>query len=668
MLQLASHHVLRRCGGAASLRQSRGLCTSAPRRRLRIVSTLEEDDLPSSSPQNKVPQAPPASRRALTPAIDARADASTLLSSSPKKKLIVRAREPKSVLDHVFKYEGASATKAALAVLERCIHHKEYEDALEAFENLPPTERTRLAYEWAMEAHLSLHNYSAATTLFLDAQRNLPMLHNTLRVHYAHALTRQRRFGDLLEAFDDWQGTDVTLTPPVFGAILVACSHIGNWSTAQRVLDAMDAAHVTPDGTHYFHLIVAAIKDPSTPVDVALDLCDAASGHGYPVAVTVLNHVLAMAAMDSRPALHAALTLWQAHKQHGRVGRRDEVPFEMALQTMWTKGYRRASVAVVEDLLELSSPSRAFKSRVARYVLVRAAAVDVALSLEILALVAAHDLGPLPVRTRHLLYDGWAKYMTVDEIAARFRTHARVTGGWNGRVISHLFENGYKHFVANNDTTHNTQTMSRHVLKLLEHAIASGETISYPALEAIVHWLVDLQHYREAYMILGAVRANPSIHMRYRLVELGMYLSKRFKDSDDVVALYEELQTSLASHRGVELKPRPFMAKLAMHAYSDTGNLMKFQELQYMLVNNEDDDDDQHRDDADVDDIPMENDDARAVDADDDDDDERRVSVTQHTEDDGMDDAHGTMQSGLPHKDQGDATTSSDPTNQARGA
>jgi hypothetical protein len=58
-------------------------------------------------------------------------------------------------------------------------------------------------------------------------------------------------------------------------------------------------------------------------------------------------------------------------------------------------------------------------------------------------------------------------------------------------------------------------------------------------------------------------------------------------DHEMVMALFEDLQSRGATTKGGELHPKRFMVKMVSKAYGATENLMKFQQMRYIITNQE---------------------------------------------------------------------------------
>jgi hypothetical protein len=288
---------------------------------------------------------------------------------------------------------------------------------------------------------------------------------------------------------------------------------------ARAILDAMLAAHLTPNGPTYFHLISTAIKSrPKCAPHTALALAESAAAAGYPLSVTLLSHVFIDAALEtSSPsrrvaALRRALDLWQSNKHYDDLPAAGEVPYEFALQGLWDAGLHAEAVLVLEDLVHLPSPSLTFKFRAAKMLLTRAAPANADMSIKLLDLMQAHKLGMLSGRARYRLFAAWCKMLEIDDIAAFFVQYADVTHGWNGSRVSDLFIFGYRHF-ADHGVVVDSQDEVKNVMQLFTFAFQSGETLTYPALEHAVRWLYEMGKPKEALQIIGTMLGNPDLPM-----------------------------------------------------------------------------------------------------------------------------------------------------------
>ncbi|RHY86092.1 hypothetical protein DYB35_010708 [Aphanomyces astaci] len=575
----------------------RGMSTIPVKRRFRIVTTLSEDvpfhpkhiSSTSKSTTDSIEQCAP--------------QAAPSINETKKKAFKLVAREPKSTLDHAYRYTPTTKPPTPLVVLERAVLDKNYAKAVEAFDTVPSSDLNRFAYEWAMQSHVALGNYAEVVRLFEEAEKTIPMLHNRLRFYYILSLNRQSRFADSLDVFVDWHVGEVApLSRPIYNALLVACSHLKEWKTAQTIYHAMLASHLTPNGPTYFHVITTAIKSrPKCPQFTILSLAEATAAAGYPISVTLLNHILVDASSSSSAApplsspsscsgqlrvaaIRRALQLWDANKHYDALPVASEVPYEIALQQIWDAKLYTEAVGVVEDLVRLPSPSAAFKFRIAKMLLSRAAPVHADMSIKLLDLMQIHELGRLSGMARYRLFAGWSHLLEIEDIAAFFVQYQDVTHGWNGSRVSDLFIFGYRHFIAKGG--HSPHEFQR-VMRLFTFAFESGDTLSYVALEHAVRWLYDMGKANEALQIIVTMRGNPDLPLGYRLTELGMFIASKKEEYDVVIDLFEDLQSRGRTHKGDELHPKRFMVKMATKAYGETQNLIKFQELRYILSNHE---------------------------------------------------------------------------------
>ncbi|RHY33354.1 hypothetical protein DYB32_001685 [Aphanomyces invadans] len=434
----------------------------------------------------------------------------SLINGTTKKSLRIVWRKPASTLDHQFKFTPSTTPPTPLVALERAVLEKNYVKAVVAFQDVPPSDLNRFAYDWVMQAHMALGNYTEVVRLFEEAESTVPLLHSRIRYHYILALNRQSRFADAIDAFIDWYASD--------------------WNTAKTIMDAMTTkAHITPDGPSYFYLISTAVKcRHACPPLTALSIAESATDAGFPISVSLLSHILLDAAgqptsppsqsSTSPPsispsprrvaAIRRALDLWDAHHHYDAFTPACEKAYELALLRVWHAGLQSEAVQVVEDIVALPTPSRSFKFRLANMLLTQAAPVNADMSMKLLDLMHIHKLGKLSGKGRYRLFAGWTKMLDIEDIAALFSEYQDVTHGWNGSRLSDLFIFGYRHF---HDKGGRTAMEFQRVMELFTFAFRSGETLSYPALEHAVRWLYEMGKAKEALQIIQTIQTNPDL-------------------------------------------------------------------------------------------------------------------------------------------------------------
>ncbi|CAK4694929.1 hypothetical protein LEN26_001682 [Aphanomyces euteiches] len=468
--------------------------------------------------------------------------------------------------------------------LKTFVNQKDYDNAIITFNELPLQAWTPRAYLHVMKAHTALGNFDAIVSLFESAEQAQLHLSNPMRLHYVLALNKLLCHDQVIDSFSKWHEAKVNLSVPILNAVLAACSHTKNWAVSKQVIES---TRLPLEGTSYFHVLATALQDTEncTPEEV-LSLAEAAAAKGYPITVTILNKILLAAANTGlRHAVRRSMQLWMSSKHYGALkAGSTEFYFEIALQQLWKKKRYDESIQLFDDLIHLPSATYQFKARIAKDMLVRVASSDVDTSIQLLELMQEHKLGPLSAATCHQLYDGWFKQKKRPrQIAELFDKYSAVTLGWTDTRVSSMIVWGYKQYASGEYV--NARLEYQKLMDLLEFTFEESNSLTYVAISYIVRWLYDMGKSAEALATVKAMIDNPSLNLGYRVTELGMFLAWREKEPELVIQLFEGLEVRLSKIK--EFRPKRFMVKLASRAYEAVGNLEKFQEMSYILTNEE---------------------------------------------------------------------------------
>ncbi|KDO28454.1 hypothetical protein SPRG_06692 [Saprolegnia parasitica CBS 223.65] len=469
-----------------------------------------------------------------------------------------------------------------------------YDDALSLFAALPT--KSIDSYRWAMEAHAALFDYAQVVELYMDAA----MAHdvsNEMRLLYVVALNRQKKFAHTLAAFADWHYLRLPLSTAIFTAVLTACGHTKDWARAQFVANAMQEAGLSLQGVAYFHILSAALRDPTVHALTSLELAEAATSAGYPVSTSLLGQILILSAKHAsqleqkkaKAVWGRARRVWDANKSYGAITGRHEFQYEVLMQALWKLKYKSDVTSILHDLLSFPHSRADFKARLLKDLFNRHVEdADMAGATAIVDLMQAHGVGLLTTLRRHKFFSLCVRNMPIDETRAIFTKYESVLGGWNAEGISGLLIWGHKATTDNDeDDEHELEHQYKQVQQLVSDAFDHGWSLSYPAMDHTAHWLLHLHRYEDCVVFVNGLMENPNFDVGYRITEAGMVAAKRLGDNAHVTELYRQLEArhrANPSTQAVTFAPRPLMLWTAIGAFEALGQFEDARLLKAMLT------------------------------------------------------------------------------------
>lgn len=451
----------------------------------------------------------------------------------------------------------------------------------------------KLLYRWRLRKQFASIEAVALVWEDVFPQFATNLRHRTIICeNYAHGLNHVQRFQVVIDTLLTQQltveadGTVVTnpatlvLSAHLAESIWFACGHVGDTTSALRLLAVMRANNVRMTNVAYFHLLHTLLKDEANvELDTVLQLCEelVQTLNGV-VPVSLLPTVLRLAA--ERDELDRAMRVYQ-HDPDAAMSSYTEFRFEICLQTLCDRGYLSAMLEVYANVMASRTATRGLKERLSKCLLLKCVhdregehrdlmvetALVVAKTMEEHRIASSHQcVFPL---LRTLLETG--RVQTIEDVTAFFSAHA------------HVIElNAFSLCEAVIACVYCKEAQL--VDGLLAHALDTNISIKYAALESVVAFyyklgmLGDLEKVSD---IVRALRLNKHIPLGIAVTEIGMSSNFRLGRFDEVVHLFEDFAAMDGDRKRV-LKRR-LMLKSALNAYAALDRLDESNAIRALL-------------------------------------------------------------------------------------